>query len=246
MTHYADASTAPVSNAALTRRPVAERLRDVSVRAAELLSERGYAGFRLADLAAEFGITEAAVYRYVQGKDALVHMAFRAALYPALDPVNQVPAPLVSRRETILLAKRFLEKDSPLRQLRARLQLPVDGANAVEALHALLAELYRALHGHAVALRLIERIAKEWPELEQLWFAHIRRRFLDDFARWLERLMDRGALCRAGSPLTVAGVLVETVHQFALARQFEKSPVPLVDTEIEPALLHMLTRGLAG
>lgn len=199
----------------------------------------------MADLAAELGVTEAALYRYAVGKDALVHAAFHACLFPARKPNRVTPLADPGRAATVALVARFLRNESPLPELRRRLRARNAPGQAEQELEDFVRLLFRSLAANRQALRLIERVALEWPELEHVWFGGARADFFADLTTFLARRARQGVL-RTVDVTTAGSILVETAFHFAVVRHYEARPAPVDPAQLEDAVVTMLVRGLAA
>ena len=70
----------------------ASRMVDISAAARLVFRERGFKRTQVADVAAEAGISPAALYRHVESKEALFHLCFLAEP-PAVSEYVATPAP---------------------------------------------------------------------------------------------------------------------------------------------------------
>lgn len=226
----------------LSRKPAATRLHEVSLAAINLLIQRGYAGFRLAELAASMGLTEAALYRYVEGKDALVHAALLVACYPdeALT-TEALPMRAHTRLASAAVIERFFEEHSPLVTLRKTLRSRKPIVRPAEEIAAFAVTLYQNLSRFRQAIRLIERLAGEWPELQALWFENTRVAFFADLERFLAPRLRSGI-----DKTTAAAVLVETVNYFAVSRAYEKFPAPIAEPMLEETIAALFSGTLGA
>jgi len=59
-----------------------------------VFTQQGYRGSQMADIARKMGVTEAALYRYVESKEGLFHLVIRQALL--LEPLPRDALPLAS------------------------------------------------------------------------------------------------------------------------------------------------------
>ena len=83
------------------KRDAHERLPELIAAAVRVFTREGYRLARMSDVAAEMGLSEAAIYRYVGSKEGLFVLAIRHALLLEDLPAGDLPlspAPLAANR----------------------------------------------------------------------------------------------------------------------------------------------------
>ena len=85
------------------KRDAHERLPELIAAAVRVFTREGYRSARMSDVAAEMGLSEAAIYRYVDSKEGLFVLAIRHALLLEDLPAGDLPlSPNASREGTVV------------------------------------------------------------------------------------------------------------------------------------------------
>jgi AcrR family transcriptional regulator len=218
------------------------RLRQIIDAATDAFIASGYRLARIEDIAHRAGVAPATVHLYARTKDALFDLVIRAALHdPTVDQV-ELPYSAPSQAELIERVWQRLNAaaDFPLLDT-APADPPPHGAMA--ELAGIIRELYHWVLRHHRAIKLIERCAREWPELAALFYRQFRRAGLDRLSAYLERRAHQGALRATPDPAIAARVVLETISFFAMHR-FSAPDSQMDDARTEAVVLEMLTNAL--
>jgi AcrR family transcriptional regulator len=213
------------------RRSAHERFPEVIAAAVRVFARDGYRLAHMSDVARAAGLSEAAVYRYVDGKETLFALAIRHALLleplPGEDdPAAQFPLTVPSLAEMIGQARAFVAAEVPFGALAQALRTaePADPAGELELI---LRELFTLEEQTAQAVDMIERSARELPELADLLNAGLRRPVLDALTDYLESRAKTGALRATPDSGATALFVLETLTWFARHRQADPAGVAL-------------------
>jgi AcrR family transcriptional regulator len=196
-----------------SRPSVADRLPELVDAATTVFAEKGYRATQMADVAAAMGVAPGSLYNYVEGKEGLFALCLDSMLREGPPPEVTLPfatPPLdVTLRRLDERAKAMLE----LPALSAALEggQPPAGAGPGEELATVVAELYDLIGRTRHAMDMIERSARDLPELASLFYREWRRPLVRRIRAYLQARMDSGQFRRMDD-LRVAGVFVlETV-----------------------------------
>ena len=99
------------------KRSAHERFPQVIAAAVRVFTRDGYKSARMSDVAREAGLSEAALYRYVDGKEGLFVLAIRHALLLEDIPADHFPLKAPSLREMIEEAREFVAAEVPFGSL---------------------------------------------------------------------------------------------------------------------------------
>jgi AcrR family transcriptional regulator len=196
------------------RPSVADRLPELVDAATAVFADKGYKATQMADVAAAMGVAPGSLYNYVEGKEGLFALCLDLMLREG--PPPQVTLPLVTPPLDATLrslderAKALLE----LPALNAALQgggQPPTGTGAGEELAAVVAELYDLIDRMRHAIDMIERSARELPELADLLYLKWRRPLLNRISAYLQARMDSGHFRRVANLKVAAVFVLETV-----------------------------------
>jgi AcrR family transcriptional regulator len=200
------------------------RFHDLIQAATAVFVEQGYRRTQIADVAARMGVAKGSIYTYVESKEALFDCVLRHAdgqesiALPEKLPVSTPPA-----GATLEMVLKRLAEESALPSLVAALsRTRVTDARA--ELETILSELYDALAQHRTAIKLLDRCARDYPELAKVWYVSGRETALSLLARYLDDRARRGRLRRFEDAAIAARIVLETVVFWAVHRHWDASP----------------------
>src|SRR5580692_10300693 len=90
-----------------------ERLPELIAAAVRVFTREGYRAARMSAVAAEMGVSEAALYRYVDGKEALFVLAIRHALLLEDLPSGDLPLTSAPLPDTVREVREFIAEVVP-------------------------------------------------------------------------------------------------------------------------------------
>src|SRR5260370_28747399 len=126
------------------KRDAHERLGELIAAAVRVFTREGYRSARMSDVAAEMGLSEAAIYRYVESKEGLFVLAIRHALLLEDLPGGDLPLSPAPLTATVAEARDFIAEVVPFGTLAEALSgqgSPVSGDTAAE-LEKILQKLF--------------------------------------------------------------------------------------------------------
>jgi AcrR family transcriptional regulator len=250
------------------KRSAHQRFPEVIAAAVRVFARDGYRSAHMSDVAREAGLSEAALYRYVDGKEGLFVLAIRHALLLEPlpgddDPAGQFPLAAPRLEEMIREAREFVAAAVPFGALADALRAdeadepapaspaspaspagPAHPADAAGELEQIMRELFTLEEQTAQAADMIERSARELPELADLLNSGLRRPVLDALTKYLDNRAKTGALRATPDTAATARLVLETLTWFARHRHSDPlgaaiPPALAQETAID-ALLHAL------
>jgi AcrR family transcriptional regulator len=230
------------------KRSAHERFPQVIAAAVRVFARDGYRSAHMSDVAREAGLSEAALYRYVNGKEDLFVLAIRHALLleplPGQDdPAAGFPRKVPSLDEMIRQARDFVAAEVPFGALAEALRT-VDADDPHAELALIMRELFALEEQTAQAADMIERSARELPELADLLNEGLRRPVLDSLAQYLDSRARTGRLRTTPDSAATARLVLETLTWFARHRHSDPYgaaiPPDLAQETAVDALLHAL------
>ena len=225
------------------KRDAHERLPELITAAVRVFTREGYRSARMSDVAAEMGVSEAAIYRYVESKEGLFVLAIRHALLLEDLPEGALPLSPDPLAATLKEAREFIAEVVPFGTLAAALTGP-DPDDAGAELEAILRELFELESRTREAADMLERSARQLPELADLLNEGIRRPVLAALTAYLERRVWAGLLRQTPDPAATARLILETLTWFARHRFSDPDgaaiPYPLAQETAVDALRHAL------
>ena len=230
------------------KRSAHERFPQVIEAAVRVFARDGYRSAHMSDVAREAGLSEAALYRYVDGKEGLFVLAIRHALLleplPGQDDLTgEFPLAAPSLDEMIREARDFVAAEVPFGALADALRTADSGDPSGE-LQLIMRELFALEEQTAKAADMIERSSRELPELADLLNAGLRRPVLDALTKYLDSRAETGKLRATPDTAATARLVLETLTWFARHRHSDPYgaaiPPDLARETAIDALLHAL------
>lgn len=222
-------------------RPAAPHLIDRIVDAATMtFIARGYRGCRVDEVAERAGVSVGTIYRYVSGKEALFELSVRCAF--GEDATDDIETPWAGSGALDFVDElwRRLLATHPAARLRAAAEGPPRGSVASE-LEEIVRDVFRWELRYWKAIRLIERCARDWPELDLIYYRQFRRELLGLGARYLRDRAGTGDLIEVPDAEVAIRVVSEAVAFFALHRHTAADSAGMDDGVIEDTLALLLT-----
>jgi AcrR family transcriptional regulator len=218
------------------------RLDEILAAATDQFIANGYRLARIEDIAERAGVAPATVHLYARTKEALFDLVVRRALGDQSVHAEPLPyaAPPASELIERLWQRLNAAADFP-RLAGAGTEVPEEGG--VAELEGIVAEFYDWLMQHHRAIKLIERCAREWPELAALFYRQFRRTCLDRLTTHLDRRAAQSALRTTPDAAIAARVIVETVSFFAMHRHSAPDS-GMDDARARAVVLDMVTHAL--
>ncbi|HEY1702139.1 MAG TPA: helix-turn-helix domain-containing protein [Trebonia sp.] len=230
------------------KRTAHERFPEVLAAAVRVFTLDGYRAARMSDVAREVGLSEAALYRYVNGKESLFVLAIRHALLLEDLPADRFPLKAPSLGQMIEEARSFVADAVPFGSLAAALAAPSaedpSAENPAAELEAIARELFVLESRTREAADMIERSARDLPELADLLNEGFRAPVIDALTGYLASRVKRGQLRATPDTGATARLFLETLTWFARHRFSDPHGVAIAaqvaeDTAVD-ALLHAL------
>jgi AcrR family transcriptional regulator len=224
------------------KRDAHERLPELIAAAVRVFTRDGYRLARMSDVAAEMGLSEAAIYRYVESKEGLFVLAIRHALLLEDLPVGELPLSPAPLAATVTEARDFIAEVVPFGALAEALSGPAAG-DAAE-FEKILRELFELESRTREAADMLERSARELPEMADLLNAGIRAPVLAALTEYLAARAEAGTLRRTPDTAATARLVLETLTWFARHRFSDPDGAAIpaglaADTAVD-ALVHAL------
>jgi AcrR family transcriptional regulator len=226
------------------KRTAHERFGEVIAAAVRVFTADGYRAARMSDVARAAGFSEAAIYRYVESKEGLFVLAIRHALLLEDMPAGaDFPLKPPSLAQMIRQVRQFVAAEVPFGSLAAALSGAGHDDPAGE-LEAVMRELFTLEAQTREAADMIERSARELPELAELLNTGLRRPVLAALTSYLQTRADAGLLRATPDTAATACLVLETLTWFARHRHGDPHGAAIPDSLAEQtavdALIHAL------
>jgi AcrR family transcriptional regulator len=225
------------------KRTARDRFPEVLAAAVRVFTQDGYKAAHMSDVAREAGLSEAALYRYVNGKESLFVLAIRHTLLLEDLPADRFPLKTPPLGQVIEEVRDFVADAVPFGSLAAALAAPAAEDPAAEV-EAIARELFALESQTREAADMIERSARDLPELADLLNDGFRAPVIDALTGYLTGRVKRGQLRATPDTGATARLFLETLTWFARHRFSDPHGVAIAaqvaeDTAVD-ALLHAL------
>src|SRR5262249_50528777 len=180
--------------------PNPARMAQLIEAATRLFIEKGYRRTQMEDVTQAMGLSPAAIYRYVESKEALFDLVVRAGADPRQSiPDLKLPVPTPKRGATLRFLRETLEREGRMKSLEAALTSKQVG-DPKQELEGIIREIYSQIARHQVGIKLLDRSALDWPRLAQLWSGQLRAGLVQQLAHYLQHRIDHSLLRPLPSP----------------------------------------------
>ncbi len=230
------------------KRNAHDRLPELIAAAVRVFTREGYRSAHVSDVAAELGLSEAAIYRYVDSKEGLFVLAIRHALLLEELPGGELPLSPAPLTVTIKEAREYVASVVPFGHLAGALAQQVAGDSAAgdsaAELEAILRETFTLESRTREAADMIERSARELPELADLLNTGLRRPVLRALTEYLTRRAEAGLLRSTPDAAATARLVLETLTWFARHRFSDPYGAAIASDVAEATVVDMLVHAL--
>jgi AcrR family transcriptional regulator len=208
----------------MARRTPEHRLEQLVECATRIFIEQGYAHTQMADVAAALGVAKGTVYLAVESKEALFDLVARYADAPRpFEKKPRLPVRTPRPGATVrYVRERLAESGVPHALSSALARRRVSDVRA--ELDAIVRELYDTVARNRHGIKLLDRSARDYPELAALWFEGARDGLIGMLAKYIEDRTRRKALRAVPDPAVAARLLIETVVFWAVHRHWDPHP----------------------
>ncbi len=213
--------------------------------AAQTFLEAGYQGARMEQIARRAHVAAGTPYLYVDAKEALFRLVLMRAFGDPLPAVETLPFRGSVGPDLVEWVWQRLLAASPFARLRAAAAKGPEPEDAIGEFEGVVREVWDWQSRHWQAIELIERCARDWPELNMLFYAEFRRGLLGLGASWLEKRMRTGRLRRYPDAATAARVIAENIAFFAMHRHIRPDSKDLDETMCRETVVLLLRNAFA-
>jgi AcrR family transcriptional regulator len=224
-----------------TRAP--HRLDTIIEAATQVFILQGYRLASMDEIAERAGVSPATLYLYAGNKAALFELVVRRAFG---DPAAlDVPLPYQGHAETgpveaiwthLVTVARFEELEHAARRKRA--------ADPRTEVRLVAGELYLGAWRCRRGIKLIEKCARDWPELHALFYRQFRERVIGNLTRFIAHRVAAGQFRPVPDAAVAARAVLELVAWFAFHRYTAADESTIPDDLAEATVLQFITDAL--
>jgi len=193
------------------------------------------------DIAEALGVAKGTTYLYVESKEALFDLVSRFADQPFVAPTD-LPVKTPPAGSTIRYIIERLGADQAISALADGRGRPRLSPN--EELAAIVGELYDKLHRNRVGIKLLDRSARDIPELGKVWFGGARGLLIDALADFLSRRIRSGKLRALSDTRLAARFVIETCAFWAVHRHWDAAREDVEEKGVRAAVVDLVTSAL--
>lgn len=212
--------------------------------ATDLFIADGYRRAQMEDVAQALGVAKGTLYGYVDGKATLFDACVRCAdgHEPLPDP-SRLPLQAPKPGSTVASVQARLLKEVSDLELLAALTRNVS-SGAADELKSIISDLYTRMSRNRFGIKLVDRCAKDQPELAAVWFGQGRSGQHLALAQYLELRAGKGLLRRVPNTQVAARTVLETIAFWAVHRHWDPSPQSVDEASVQAAVVDQLLHGL--
>jgi AcrR family transcriptional regulator len=224
----------------MPRHEPAVRLSQLVKHATKVFIERGYKDTQMDDIASSLGVAKGTLYVYIESKEALFDLVARCAdRVPFFEPVPRLPIPTPKRGATVAYIRKRLAENQNLPALAKALTrtrpIPLR-----EEFQEMVGELYDTVERNRQGLKLLDRSAKDLPDLAALWFEGARGGLVAALTQYLDREIKKATLRQVTDVAVAARMIVETVVFWAVHRRWDPHPQKFDDSAVRETVISLL------
>lgn len=211
--------------------------------AGRVFARHGLKGARMADIAREMGVAHGSLYNYVESKEALFLLLVDQWGREAIEVSSEaLPLKTPSMQSIVERLEQRVTETFPLPTLDAALKRR-SPSDPEDELHEIVLELYVQTERSRQGATILERSARDVPELFGLFFERVRRELFERMTAYVARRISDGSLHPVDPP-TAARFIIETVTFFARHRFLDPRPQDFDDNEVRQTTIDLVTRSL--
>jgi AcrR family transcriptional regulator len=222
-----------------------DRFEQLIETATQVFIEQGYRRTQMADVAEAMGVAKGTLYLYVESKEALFDLACRWADGPRpVPPPDALPVRTPAAGTTLAYVGERLAREGQVPALTAALAAR-RVRNAGDELARIVGELYDVLARNRRGLKVIDRSARDMPELADLWFSGARGGFLSLLTQYLEDRLRRRVFRPVPDVAAAARLILETIVFWAVHRHWDAHPETIDDATAKATVTRFVVGTLA-
>jgi AcrR family transcriptional regulator len=226
----------------MARQRPPDRLDQILQAATRVFARTGLAASKMSDVAEAAGVSQGTLYNYVESKEALFRLLLDRGLgapapSEAAFPLRSPPMAALARRmdEAIDASFSLPRLDEALARRRV--------TDAAAELTGVIDELFERTFATRAAADVLERSARDVPELAAVFYGKVRRGLFDKVATLIARRIESGHYHRR-DPHVIARLVIETVTTFARHIYRDVEPPRFDLAKARPDIIGTLVDGI--
>jgi AcrR family transcriptional regulator len=229
----------------MARRIPDDRLQQLVESATNVFIEQGYRRTQMADIAEALGVAKGTLYLYVESKEALFDLVVRHA--DDERPTSGLTLALPIRTPRPGATLRYVREELARHQRLPRIAEALTRRRVTDVgreVEDIVRELFRALATNRRRIKLIDRSARDYPELAALWFEGARGGFLALLEHYLRDRIERGNVRSFPDVHATARLILETTVFWAVHRHWDAHPQDVSEEVAEATVVRFVVAAL--
>jgi AcrR family transcriptional regulator len=212
---------------------------DIVTAALAVFGRSGFARSKMADVAAEAGVSVGTLYNYVEDKDALLLLCAAHDLDPRIVD-GSLPLTVASRKAFLVKLRRILDGLAHLPSLDAALARKKPPADVPAECAAIVGELFDYVARTRRGMDALERSARDVADVAALFYDDARLELFENLATYVAR---RAPQLDASS---TARFIAESVTWMARHRHGDPDGQKMDDDTVRATTITLITRAITG
>jgi AcrR family transcriptional regulator len=192
-----------------------DRLARILDAAMRVFARRGFDAVKMSDVAAAAGVSQGTLYNYVESKEALFRLLLDRGLSTNVEGPTSFPVPTPTKESLAQRMEDAVGSTFSLPKLDAAVaRRSIASLDPRAELFAVVEELFDQTYRTREAADVLEKSAREVPELALVFYGKIRRGLLERIER-LIAMRSADGIYRELDPVVTARFVLEAVTMFA-------------------------------
>ena len=226
----------------MVRRRPPDRFAQILDAALTVFSRQGFRRTQMNDVAKEAGVAPGTLYSYVESKEALFALVLARAHESGAPLPAELPVRAPTNEDLVAAIGEGVRWEDRLPTLHAALRRTrVTDARA--ELDAVIGELWDLFADTREVADLLERSARDWPDLAIVFYERLRGSLLGDLTAYVDKRARRGHFAPTDHPDVVARFIIESVVWFARHRHHDPD-IDVPDDVARATIVPVVVRAL--
>lgn len=214
--------------------------------ALRVFGRSGFARSKMADVAAEAGVSVGTLYNYVEDKDALLLLCAAYDLDPTVIDNSSLPLTVASRKGFLVRLRDAMFVLGQLPSLDAALARKSPPADVVGECAVIVGELFDFVARTRRGVDALERSARDVPDVAAAFYDDARVELFDNLTTYIARRAKQGRIPVQLDPVLTARFAAESITWMARHRHGDPDGQKLDETAARTTTIELVTRAITG
>lgn len=222
------------------------RVDEIVEAALDVFGKVGFVRAQMSDVAAAAAVSVGTLYNYVENKDALMLLC----VFYAFDPEEAVHGPLPlkvgARKAYLTKLEAYADEIGRLPSLAAALRAKAAPSDVASEVATIVTEMFDMIARVRRGMDVLERSARDVPDLAKLFYGGVRLRFIDQLTEYIARRGKTGDIPTPIDAAITARYAIESVTWMARHRHGDADGGRLDDDTVRASTIQLVTRAITG